>query len=124
MTERVLQAIRSGVVDCIGHPFARRLDRRGPVKLDFERVIAACLEHGVALEVNGQPHRMDLPWNYCKAAREAGVKLVLATDAHRTGELDYMEYAVSEARRGWVEKKDVINSLGLTELRSVLGKRQ
>ena len=124
ITDRVVAAISSGVVDCIGHPFARRLDRRGPVKLDFERVVAACVEHGVALEVNGQPHRVDLPWNYCKAARQAGVKLVLSTDAHRIGELDYMEYAVGEARRGWVEKGDVINTMSLSELRRFLGERR
>jgi DNA polymerase (family 10) len=124
MTERVLAAIRSGVVDCIGHLFARRLDRRGPVKLDFERVVAACVEHGVALEINGSPHRLDLPWNCAKAAREAGVKLVLSTDAHRTGELDFMEYAVGEARRGWVEKKDVLNTMSAAELRRHLAKRR
>ena len=116
MTERVLAAIRSGVVDCIGHPFARRLDRRPPVKLDFERVLEACVEHGVALEINGSPHRLDLPWNCAKAARAAGVKLVLSTDAHRTAELDYMEFAVGEARRGWVEKKDVLNTMSAAEL--------
>jgi DNA polymerase (family 10) len=124
MTDRVLAAIGSGVVDCIGHPFARRLDRRGPVKLDFERVVEACVEHGVALEINGQPHRLDLPWNYAKAARAAGVKLVLSTDAHRVGELDYMEHAVGEARRGWVEKKDVLNTMVPAELKRFLQKRR
>jgi len=78
----------------------------------------------VALEVNGQPHRLDLPWMYARAARAAGVRLVLSTDAHRTRELDYMEYAVGEARRGWVEKKDVLNTMGLPELRRFLGKRR
>lgn len=123
MTERVLAAIGSGVVHCIGHPFARRLDRRGPVALDFERVLEACAANGVALEVNGQPHRLDLPWMYSRAAREAGVKLVLSTDAHRIAELDYMEYAVGEARRGWVEKRDVLNTMSLPELRRFLGRR-
>jgi DNA polymerase (family 10) len=120
MTDRVLAAIESGVVDCIGHPFARRLDRRGPVKLDFERVIEACVEHGVALEINGQPHRLDLPWNCAKAARAAGARLVLSTDAHRIGELDYMEHAVGEARRGWVEKKDALNTMSAAELKRYL----
>ena len=124
MTDRVVAAIASGVVDCIGHPFARRLDRRGPVALDFERVLEACAEHAVALEVNGQPHRLDLPWPHCKAARAAGVRLALSTDAHRVAELDYMEYAVGEARRGWVEKKDVLNTMGLPDLRRFLAKRR
>ena len=124
MTERVLAAIRSGVVDCIGHPFARRLDRRPPVKLDFERVIEACVEHGVALEINGSPHRRDLPWNFAKAARAAGVQLVLSTDAHRIEELDHMEYAVAEARRGWVEKNDVLNTMSAAELGKALKKRR
>jgi DNA polymerase (family 10) len=123
VTDRVVAAIGSGVVDCIGHPFARRLDRRGPVKLDFERVIAACAEHGVALEINGSPHRIDLPWMYAKAARAAGVRLVLSTDAHRTSELDHMQYAVGEARRGWVEKKDVLNTMSVAELRRHLKRR-
>jgi DNA polymerase (family 10) len=123
MTDRVVAAIGSGVVDCIGHPFARRLDRRPPVKLDFERVVAACVEHGVALEINGSPHRLDLPWNCAKAAREAGVKLVLSTDAHRVGELDHMEYAVGEARRGWVEKKDVLNTMDAVGLKGWLSRR-
>ena len=123
MTERVLAAIRSGVVDCIGHPFARRFGRRDLVKLDFARVLEACVEHDVALEINGQPHRMDLPWSHAKAAREAGVRLVLGTDAHRVGELDYMEYAVGVARRGWVERSNVLNTAVAADLRRLLARR-
>ena len=122
MTGRILKAVESGVVHCIGHPTARMIGSRDPIRFDHDRVFEACEEHGVCLEVNGQPDRMDLPDTLCKRAREAGVLFALATDAHHHVELDFMRYSLQVARRGWLEKKDVLNTRTVKQLRKHLGK--
>ncbi len=122
MTDRLLAAVRSGVVHCIGHPLGRQFGHRDPVDFDFDKVLEACREHHVALEINSQPQRMDLPDTFCRHARDAGVRLVVSTDAHRIAELDLMSYGVSTARRGWLSKGDVINTMTLHELRTTLAR--
>jgi DNA polymerase (family 10) len=117
MTDRLLAAVKSGVVHCIGHPTARMIGSRDPVRFDHDRVFEACREHGVCLEINGQPDRMDLPDTLCKRAKEAGVLLAMATDAHHHVELEFMRYALLTARRGWLEKKDVLNTRTVKQLR-------
>lgn len=123
MTRRILAAVTSGVVDCLGHPLGRRLGHRDPIRFDLDEVFAACAENGVCIEINAQPHRLDLPWIHCRRAVEAGVRLVISTDAHRTSELGLIDYGVGEARRGWVEAACVLNTMNLTELRRTLGSR-
>jgi len=120
MTERLLAAVRSGVVDCIGHPFGRLIGSRDPIRFDAEKVFAACREHGVALEINSYPDRLDLPDIWCKRAKEAGVTMVISTDAHKPADLDLLPFGVSVARRGWLEKKDVLNTLSAAALRKRL----
>ncbi len=110
MTERLLNAIRSGVVDCIAHPLGRQIGSREPVQLDLDRILEACKENSVCLEINAYPDRLDLPDIHCKRARDAGVRIVISTDAHTVGDLDFMHYGVGVARRGWLEKKDVVNT--------------
>ncbi|MGB2781033.1 MAG: DNA polymerase/3'-5' exonuclease PolX, partial [Phycisphaerae bacterium] len=94
MTERLLAAVRSGVVDCIGHPFGRLIGSRDPIRFDAEKVFAACREHGVALEINSYPDRLDLPDIWCKRAKEAGVTMVISTDAHKPADLDLLPFGV------------------------------
>jgi DNA polymerase (family X) len=123
MTDRLLAAVDSGVVHCIGHPTGRMIGSRDPIRFDHDRVFEACGDRGVCLEINGQPDRMDLPDTLCKRAREAGVRFALATDAHHHVEFDFMRYALLVARRGWLEKEDVLNTRTVKRLRKHLGKK-
>ena len=115
MTRRLIRAVESGVVHCLGHPLCRQIGRRGGIHFDAEAVFAACAEQGVHLEVNANPTRLDLPDAYCKLARERGARLVINTDAHRTTDLDFMGYGVDVARRGWLEAGDVLNTRSLRD---------
>jgi DNA polymerase (family X) len=116
MTSRLIAAMESGVVDVIGHPTGRRLDQRGGSELDWERLFQSARQLGVAIEVNGNPYRMDLPDTGCRRAVEMGVKLAINTDAHAPGHLRYQEYGLVTARRGWVQPSDVVNTLPWAEL--------
>lgn len=110
MTDRLIAAMESGVVDVIGHPTNRRLGERRGAVLDLERLLAAASRTGVCLEVNGNPHRMDLDDVACRSAREAGVPLVISTDAHAPAHLQHREFGVITARRGWVGPEHVANA--------------
>jgi DNA polymerase (family 10) len=94
------------------------------MRFDVERVIRACAAHDVALEVNGHPERLDLPDLLCRRATALGARLLVNTDAHKTGDLDLMHYGVGVARRGWVEAADVLNTLSAGELRRWLASRR
>jgi DNA polymerase (family 10) len=120
MTDRLCRAIESGVVHCLGHPAGRMLGKRQSISCDFERVFNTCAEYNVALEINAQPMRMDLPDTLCRSARDAGAKLVIATDAHKPADLDLLPLGVSVARRGWLRRKDVLNTATAAQLRKRL----
>jgi DNA polymerase (family X) len=124
MTDRIVKAIKSGVVDCIGHPLGRMLGRRDPIAVDIDAVFEACRENNVCLEINAEPDRMDLPANHARHAAAEGVKLTIGTDAHSTSDLVLMEYGVAVARRGWLTSGNVLNTLNLTDLRKELGNRR
>jgi DNA polymerase (family X) len=109
-TERVLEAMANPYVDCIGHLTGRRIGKRPPRDVDVERVVERALETGVVLEINGQPDRLDLRDVHARAAKEAGLKLVVTSDAHRIAAQSYIELAVGQARRGWLTKDDVLNA--------------
>ena len=109
-TERVLDAMDNPYVDVIGHLTGRRIRTRGPRDVNVERVIEKALETGVFLEINGQPDRLDLRDVHARAAKEAGLKLVLDSDAHEVRSQSYVELAVAQARRGWLTKADVLNT--------------
>lgn len=123
MTKRIVRALRHRHVQILGHPTGRLLGRREPYPLDFEEVIKAAADHGVALEINAQPERLDLNDVQARAAHEAGVPLVISTDAHRVDELGCMRYGVDQARRAWCEAKHVLNTLPLDRLRAALRRR-
>ena len=116
LTQRTLAAIENPHVDVIAHPTGRIVNRRDPVSLDWPRVFEAAARTGTALEMNGSP-RLDLDDSLARAARQAGARLTLASDAHRTEELEQLRYAVSTARRGWVTPDAVLNHLTADELR-------
>jgi len=116
MTKRIIDALRNPYVTAISHPTGRLLERRDPYAVDLAAVIAGARETGTWLEVNGGPERLDLQDVWVRKATDAGVTLVLNSDAHAVEELDWMEYAVSVARRGWATKASVANALPLEEM--------
>jgi DNA polymerase (family 10) len=116
-TRRLLRAIGNRNVDVIGHPSGRLLGRRDPVDFDLGEVLRAARDEGCALEVNSQPDRLDLTDTACLAAKNAGVKLVISSDSHSPHEFDQLEYGVNQARRGWLEAGDVLNTRPSESLR-------
>jgi DNA polymerase (family 10) len=111
MTERMLAAIESPYAQIIGHPTGRLILRRDPLDYDMEKILDACAKHGVAMECNSYPDRLDLNDIHLRMCKERGVKVVISTDSHTTLNLPYIRHGVTVARRGWLEKKDVLNTL-------------
>ncbi len=120
MTDRVLRAVESPVVDVIGHPTGRLLLRREPYRLNVEELIESAALHGVALEINSQIHRLDLSDAHAKLARDRGVKLVVSTDAHTPDSFSLLDWGVLVARRAWLEPSDVLNTSPVDTLRAAL----
>jgi DNA polymerase (family X) len=120
MTDRILAAIENPYVQIIGHPTGRLVLRREAYAYDMERVLDAAKKHGVVMECNASPERLDLKDTHLRMAKERGVKIVISTDAHTTRGLAAMRYGVLMARRGWIEKKDVINTLSTEKLLAIL----
>ncbi len=116
MTQRVVKAMKNPHVDIISHPTGRILKRRDEFQIDFDKILKVAKETGTILEINAYPERLDLDDINIKKAKDMGVKMVINTDAHHKDQLRYMEYGVSQARRGWAEKKDIINCWGLDKL--------
>ncbi|HEY4741081.1 MAG TPA: DNA polymerase/3'-5' exonuclease PolX [Candidatus Acidoferrales bacterium] len=120
MTERILAAIENPYAQIIAHPTGRLILRRDPFDYDMEKIYAAAAKAGVVMECNAHPDRLDLKDIHLRAARDRGVKIVISTDAHSTLHLQLMKYGVTTARRGWIETKDVINTLPLDALLAAL----
>jgi DNA polymerase (family 10) len=110
MTARMIAAIEHPAVDCVGHATGRLLTRRDPYPLDIGAALEAAARSNTAFEINGAPKRRDLSDVHARMAKQAGVKIVLNTDAHRVGSFAYMRYAVATARRAWLEPEDVLNT--------------
>lgn len=113
VTERLIKAIQNPYVRIIGHPRGRLIPEREPADLDMDAIFQAAIEADVALEINANPHRLDLDAAHAKRAVELGVKLTISTDAHDPEHFALMKYGVWTARRGWVTAKDVMNTLPL-----------
>lgn len=122
MTARMIKAMESGVVNIIAHPTGRIIQRREGIKLDFEKVFDAAKENGVVMEINAQPARLDLNDVHVKRAVEKGLKLSIGTDAHNLSNLHYINLGVAVARRGWAEKKDIINTYSPKKLEKLFEK--
>jgi len=110
MTARLLKALRNPYVRILGHPSGRQLLKRDPFSFDIEKVFAEAQKLGVILELNGNPERLDLCDRHVKLAKDRGMKIVISTDAHHPDHFEYMRYGVMTARRGWMEKKDIVNT--------------
>jgi DNA polymerase (family 10) len=120
MTERILRAIENPWVDVLGHPTGRRLLQRESIKFDMTAVMESVSRHGVTMEINCQPQRLDLNDSHARAARERGIPLVISTDAHSTAALTRLQWGVQVARRAWVQAADVINTRPVADMRASL----
>jgi DNA polymerase (family 10) len=107
-------------VDILGHPTGRLIGERDPYEVDLEKVFSAAKSSGVCMEINSFPNRLDLRDVHCRLAAQMGVKVAIGTDAHRSEQLEYIKFGVITARRGWLEKESVLNSLGAKALLSHL----
>lgn len=112
-TERILRAMERPNVRIFSHPSSRLLEKRDEIEMDFEKILHAAAEKGIALEINAQPERMDMNGAHARLAKDKGVKVVINSDAHTTHQLGQMRFGIYMARRGWIEKKDVWNALPL-----------
>lgn len=120
MTKRLIAAMENEYVHIIGHPTGRKLQEKRPCELDFEQIFEASKRTGTLLEINAQPQRLDLNDINTRAAIKAGCKLVINTDAHTVESLKFMRFGIAVARRGWAERKDILNTLPLRKLLKVL----
>jgi DNA polymerase (family 10) len=119
-TRRLIRAIEHPSVDIVGHPTARWLLRREGARFKLDKVIDAAVANGVALEINSQPHRLDLCDSHARLARDRGAKLAINSDAHEIPALDYTRWGILTARRAWLTKADVINTRPLKQFRAGL----
>jgi len=119
-TERIIRAMDNPFFNILAHPSGRIINEREPYDLDLERLMEAAKERGCLMELNAHPDRLDLTDRYCKMAKEMGMKIVISTDAHSTTDLDFMRFGVDQARRGWLEKGDVLNTRSWKEMRKLL----
>ncbi len=117
MTARLVKAMKNPNVDIISHPTGRLIGRRDEYQIDFDQILKIAKETGVILEINSSPDRLDLKDFYIRRAKNEGVKMIINTDSHHKDQLNLMEYGVGQARRGWAEAKDIINTQPAEKLR-------
>ncbi len=120
MTERLIKALANPYLRILGHPTGRHILKRDPFNFDIEKVFAAAKKYGVVMELNGNPERLDLSDRLARLAKERGLKIIISTDAHAPDHLKLMRYGVLTARRAWLDKKDVLNTLPPQKLLAAL----
>ena len=123
-TDRIIKAMNNPYFAILAHPTGRLINERRPYEIDMERIIKKAKDSGCFLELNAHPDRLDLNDIDAKRAKEIGVKLVISTDAHRIDDLDYMRFGLGQARRGWLEPDDVLNTRGLSDLKKLLKRKK
>jgi DNA polymerase (family 10) len=119
-TQRIIKALDNPHINIVCHPTGRLINERQPYELNVERVLEAAKERGCFVELNAHPDRLDLNDSDCMMAKEMGVKLAISTDAHRLDDLDFMRFGVGQARRGWLEADDVLNTRSWRELKKLM----
>ena len=119
-TRRILKAMEDPWFSILAHPTGRLIGLRDPYEVDMGEIIRGCLRRGCILELNAQPDRLDLNDIHCKMAKDAGIPIAISTDAHSVNDLNLMSYGIGQARRGWLEKEDVVNTKSLGELKKML----
>jgi DNA polymerase (family 10) len=115
-TDRILKAMENPFFNILGHPTGRLINRRKPYAVDLEKIMAAAKESGCFLELNAQPDRLDLNDDACRLARDMHVKIAVSSDAHDTGGLSHLRRGIDQARRGWLEPADIINTYSCQDL--------
>lgn len=124
MTKRIIKSLQNKYVNILAHPTGRLIGKRDPYEVDIEEVMKAAKDTGTFLEINAQPERLDLSDVHCMRAREMGILIAINTDSHSDLQMDYMKFGVTTARRGWLTKEDVINTLPFDKLlRKLYAKR-
>ena len=116
MTERIIRAMKNPHIDIISHPTGRIIQKRDEYQIDLDEIFKAVRETGTILEINSSPVRLDLNDQNIRRAKEAGVKMIINTDSHQKDQLRFMGFGVSQARRGWAEKEDIVNTQPLEKL--------
>ena len=119
-TARIIRAMDNPYFNILAHPSGRLIHRREPYDVDMERLMRAAKERGCFMELDSQPDRLDLIDIHCKLAKDLGVKVSISTDAHSTADLNYMRWGIGQARRGWLEAADVLNTRPWAELKELL----
>jgi DNA polymerase (family 10) len=119
-TERLIRAMDNPYFNILAHPTGRLINRREPYEVDLERLLEAARARGCFMELDAQPDRLDLADIYCKLAKDRGVKVAISTDAHSTADLALMRFGIDQARRGWLEAGDVLNTRSWQELHQLL----
>lgn len=122
MTQRLITTMENGLVNIIGHPTSRKINEKNPCEIDFDQILEASKRTRTYLEINSSPHRLDLDDANAKLAMKAGCKLAINTDAHDKEELKNIRFGIAMARRGWLSRADVINTMPLEKLRTILKK--
>jgi DNA polymerase (family X) len=122
LTKRLVAAMEHPHVDCIGHPTGRKINRRDAYEVDFEALLEKAVETGTFLEINSQPDRLDLIDTHARAAAEAGVKIVVSTDAHRSHELAYLGLGAAMARRAWLTPDQIVNARPWRDVQKLMKK--
>jgi DNA polymerase (family 10) len=122
MTKRICKALAHPLVTMLGHPTGRLLLEREGYAVNMPEVIATAAKYNKIIEINAHPYRLDMDWRLWKHAKELGVKCAINPDAHSIPDLQYLAVGVGIARKGWLEKKDVINCLPLKDVEKVLAK--
>jgi DNA polymerase (family 10) len=122
-TERIIRAMDNPYFQILNHPSGRLINERRAYDVDLEKVMRAARERGVAIELNAHPDRLDLDDVHCKTAKEMGVKVSISTDAHGVDDLLYMRFGIGQARRGWLEPPDVLNTRSWKDLRKLLKRK-
>ncbi|MFO7924511.1 MAG: DNA polymerase/3'-5' exonuclease PolX [Bacteroidales bacterium] len=119
-TKRILKAMENPYFNILAHPTGRMIGKRSGYDIDMDKIMKEARDKGCFLEINSNPDRLDLSDNYIRQAKETGLKLAVSTDAHSLDNLEYMKYGVAQARRGWLEKDDIINTRSWKELKELL----
>lgn len=124
MTKRILRAMEHPAMTILGHPTGRLLLGRAGYSIDYEAIFEGAKKHGVAIELNANPHRLDLDWRLCQEARKKGVRVSINPDAHSLEGLEDVRYGIGIARKGWLEKKNVLNAMSVSEMAAYLKERK
>jgi DNA polymerase (family 10) len=120
-TKRIIKAMENKHVNFLAHPTCRILGKRKAIQCDLEKIFTNAVGNNTYLEINSFPDRLDLNDINVKFAKEIGVKFVIGTDSHNVNHLNYMKFGVATARRGWLEKNDVINTSSLKNIEKIFG---